>query len=97
MWKALFLTMTLAFSSVILSGCSEEQDNQMGQDSELDADPQWSENPYGDEDVEEIENPQSAEEINRNKDDNDLTEPPPYDEEESGLDEATEQGVGQQY
>lgn len=45
MWKALFLTMTLAFSSVILSGCSDEQDNQMGQDSELDADPQWSETP----------------------------------------------------
>ena len=40
MWKALFFTMTLAFSSVILSGCSDEQDNQMGQDSELDADPQ---------------------------------------------------------
>lgn len=96
MWKALFLTMSLAFSSVMLSGCSDE-DNQMGQDSELDADPQWSENPYGDGDLEEIENPQSAEEINRNKGDDDLTEPPPYDEEESGLDEATEQGVGQQY
>ena len=47
--------------------------------------------------MEEIENPQSAEEINRNKDDSDLTETPPYDEEDSGLDEATEQGVGQQY
>lgn len=42
MWKALILTLTLAFTSVMLSGCSDEQNEQMGQDNELDADAEWS-------------------------------------------------------
>lgn len=96
MWKALFFTVTFTFASVMLSGCSDEQDNQMGQDAELDANPEWSKNPNAEEDAEEVENPQPTEEINRNKDDDDLIEPYP-DDEGNGLDEATEQGVGQQY
>lgn len=94
MWKALILTLTLAFTSVMLSGCSDEQNEQMGQDNELDADAEWSKNPY-DENADEAENPEPTEEINRQKDDNDLMESTP--DEENGLDEATEQGVGQQY
>lgn len=96
MFKTLLFTVSLAFASVILSGCSDEQDDRMGQNSELNADPEWSENPYGEEDGRDADNPQSADEINRNKDDDGLTESEP-DKDPSGLDEATEQGVGQQY
>lgn len=96
MWKAIFFTATLAVASVILPGCSDEQDNQMGQDTEFDTNPEWNENPYGQDNAEDMENPEPTGEINRNQDDDDLIEPYP-DDEGNSLDEATEQGVGQQY
>lgn len=96
MLKTLFLTGVLAFGIVGLSACSDEQDNMTPQNNQLDADPEWSENPYGDESGEGADNPESTEEMNQNKDDDDLNETYP-DEDPSGLEEATEQGISQQY
>ncbi|HAO23529.1 MULTISPECIES: hypothetical protein [unclassified Methylophaga] len=96
MLKTIMFTITFAFASIMLSGCSDEQEDRIGQDNELNADPEWSENPYGDEEGQDADNPQSTDEMNRNKDDDDLNEPYP-DEDPAGLEEAAEQGISQQY
>ncbi|ODN65542.1 MULTISPECIES: hypothetical protein [Methylophaga] len=90
MFKTIVFTATLAFTSFMLSGCSDEQDNQVGQD----VNPEWSENPYEDERA--VQNPEPTDEINRNREGDQLNENN-TDSDETGLDEATEQGIGQQY
>lgn len=90
MFKTIMFTATLAFTSVMLSGCSDEQDNQVGQD----VNPEWSENPYDDD--RDVQNPEPTDEINRNQEGDQLNENN-TDSDETGLDEATEQGISQQY
>lgn len=92
MFKTIVFTVSLAFISVMLSGCSDEQDNQVGQQ----VNPEWSEKPYGDDEGRGVENPEPTNEINRNPEGDGLDENN-TDNDEMGLDEATDQGVGQQY
>lgn len=92
MFKTIMFTAMLAFTSMMLSGCSDEQDNQTGQE----VNPEWSENPYGDNDGRGVENPEPIDEINRNHEGDRLDETD-TESDEMGLDEATDQGIGQQY
>lgn len=92
MFKTIVFTATLAFTSVLLAGCSDEQDNQVGQD----VNPEWSENPYEENEGRSVQNPEPTDEINRNREGDQLNENN-ADSDETGLEEATEQGIGQQY
>ncbi len=89
----LFITVVTSFIALPALADKLDKDQQV--------DPEWSENPYGEEEGNDADNPESTGEINRKKDDDDLNDVEPdeidLESDPSGLEEATEQGIGQQY